>query len=283
MFSLELESDEAAKDLLIAELWEQGSAGITETELSAGRYLLRTFFEPAADADSLLRLFAGHHPRLETTAPRDWIAESRTGWEPLPVGDRFYLVPEWRDDPAPPGRVRIAINPGLACGTGYHEATQLCLEAIERYADPGTCVLDAGCGAGILSIAAALLGAGKVIACDVDPAAVEIAASAFARAGICVLLFTGPVAAIGCASARLILCNISAAASIELAGELLRCLEVRGRCVVSGFEDFESAAVEAALERAGGAIEARLAKGVWRAFVVTRTENRPGQSESNPV
>ena len=269
MFSLELESDDALKDILIADLWEQGSAGIVETELPGGRWLLRAFFDPQTDRDSLLRLFAAYRPRLTAHPPRDWIAESRATWEPIPVGNRFYLVPEWRDDPPPPGRHRIAINPGLACGTGYHEATQLCLEAMEQYVTPETAVLDVGAGAGILSTAAALLGSARVVACDLDPVAVEIAASAFHRAGVRVLLLTGSAASIRSASAGLIVANISAAASIELAPEFLRCLAPKGRCVASGFETPESAEVEAAFVRAGAAIEQRMVKGQWCALVAT--------------
>jgi ribosomal protein L11 methyltransferase len=268
MFSLELESDDEAKDILIAGLWQQGTAGIVETELPGGRWLLRAFFASEADADSLLRLFAAQGPRLTAHPPCDWVAESRATWEPIPVGRRFYLVPEWRDDPAPPGRFRIAINPGLACGTGYHEATQLCLEAIERYATPETVELDVGAGAGILSIASALVGSVNVIACDVDPVAVDIAAAAFRRAGVRILLFAGSAGSVRSGSAGLIVANISAAACIELAPELLRCLANQGRCIASGFETAEAAAVEAAFARAGGLIEQRLIKGQWCALVV---------------
>src|SRR5216683_1754634 len=104
MFSLEMESEGEAKDLLIAELWEQGSTGIVETDLPGGRCLVRAFFEDEADADSLKRRFAAP---IERHAPRDLVEFSRAGWAPLCVGSRFYLVPQWRDDPAPAGRFRI--------------------------------------------------------------------------------------------------------------------------------------------------------------------------------
>jgi ribosomal protein L11 methyltransferase len=264
MFSLELESEGEAKDILVAELWELGSTGIVETDLPDGRCLLRAFFEDEAGAEALLRRFPA---RLERHAPRDWVALSRAGWEPLCAGARFYLVPEWRDDPAPPGRLRIAINPGLACGTGLHEASQLCLEALEQYQLPHMTVLDVGAGSGILSIASALLGVRRVIACDIDPVAVDIAAAAFHRADVRALLFTGSVDAIRAKSIDLIVANISAAASIELAPQLLRCLAPGGRCIASGFETGESAAVEAALERAGAFIERKQIKGQWCALV----------------
>ena len=144
MFSLEMKVEDDAKDFLIAELWELGSTGVVEADLPGGGWLLRAFFDPGADADAMLLRFSGFAPRLERHAPRDWVALSREDWTPLSVGGRFFLVPEWLDDPAPPGRLRIAINPGLACGTGFHEATQLCLEALETYQTPGATVLDVG-------------------------------------------------------------------------------------------------------------------------------------------
>ena len=99
--------------------------------------------------------------------------------QPMEVGERFYLVPEWRDDPTPPGRFRIAVNPGMAFGTGVHETTRLCLEALEHYVRPGMRVLDVGTGSGILARAATLLGAERAYACDTDPIAVEIAGIGF--------------------------------------------------------------------------------------------------------
>ena len=257
MFSLEVESGNDGKDLLIAELWDAGSTGIVESDLPGGRCLLRAFFEPEADAAALERRFGG---RIERHAARDWVAFSRAGWEPRAVGSRFYLVPEWLDDPTPPGRLRIAINPGLACGTGFHEATELCLEAIEEYLRPCMTTLDVGTGSGILSVAAAALAAGRVVACDVDPVSVEVAA----RSGVCV--FAGSAGAVRSGSCNLILANISARASIELAPELLRCLAPGGRLVASGFEAWEAPAVE----RAYPYVERTLSKGEWRALVVQR-------------
>jgi ribosomal protein L11 methyltransferase len=269
MFSLEMTVEDGAADYLLAELWELGSTGIVEADAADGGRLLRAFFDAEADAAAMLERFAAFAPRLERHAARDWVAVSREEWRPIAVGERFYLVPEWLDDPAPAGRLRIAINPGLACGTGYHEATQLCLEAIEAYLTPGATVLDVGVGAGILSIAAALLGAGRVIACDDDPVAVGIAGPAFRRAGVGAVVFTGSVDAARSRSVDLVVANISAAAAMELAPEVLRCLAPGGLWIASGFEIGESTAVEAAVERVGGRIEKRMIKGQWVALVVS--------------
>ena len=76
------------------------------------------------------------------------------GIMPMLAGERFFLVPPWCDDPAPPGRLRLEIYPGMACGTGRHPATQLCLEALERTVRPGMTLVDVGTGSGILSAGA---------------------------------------------------------------------------------------------------------------------------------
>ncbi|HLI85386.1 MAG TPA: 50S ribosomal protein L11 methyltransferase, partial [Bryobacteraceae bacterium] len=161
MFSLEIHCPPESLDLLIADLWERGCAGITELDGGA----VRAFFEDAARRQELLARYPEAVVRSEE--PRDWVREARDLLQPMAVGERFFLVPEWRDDPAPAGRFRIAVNPGLAFGTGVHETTQLVLEALEKSLRPGMTVLDVGTGSGILAEAAELLGAGKVFACDI--------------------------------------------------------------------------------------------------------------------
>jgi ribosomal protein L11 methyltransferase len=111
----------------------------------------------------------------------------------------------------------------MAFGTGRHETTQLCLEALETYVRPGVRVLDVGTGSGILAQAAALLGAGPVWACDIDPEAVEIA-----RGNAGPNLFIGSVDAVRSGAAGLIAANISPEAIARLAPELLRCLRPGG-------------------------------------------------------
>jgi ribosomal protein L11 methyltransferase len=231
MFSLEIECDADDRDLLIAELWEQGSAGIVEMD---DRHV-RAFFEDGAERDALLELFPGASFRVEEQ--RDWVQRARDLLQPMEVGTRFFLAPEWRDDPAPPGRFRIAVNPGMAFGTGVHETTQLCMEALEEFVKPGTRVLDVGTGSGILARAARLLGAGKVYACDTDPVAVEIAGDGF----------VGSVGAVATGSCDLVVANISPEAIVELAPDLMRVLRPGGVLLASGFELQEVEQVKAAL------------------------------------
>jgi ribosomal protein L11 methyltransferase len=246
MFSLEIEFDPEERDLLIAELWEHGSAGIVE--LSPRK--VRAFFD--ADRKALEARYPGSVVREEED--RDWVQSARDLLQPMEVGERFYLVPEWRDDPAPPGRFRMTVNPGMAFGTGVHETTRLCMEALETYVRTGARVLDVGTGSGILAKAAELLGAERVWACDTDPIAVEIAGMGF----------VGSVDAVAGGIADVVTANISPEAIVALAPELVRALRPGGVLLASGFELHEVEQVRAALPPAREVRE----KGNWALIAV---------------
>ena len=262
MFSLYLECGQEEKDLLIAELWDRGSSGITESTVSGSGCGLRAFFESSGQAQELAREFSRWSARWQDEEPRDWVAVARSRLEPQCVGARFFLAPEWRDDPTPPGRFRIEVNPGMAFGTGAHESTQLCLEALEREIQPGMTVLDVGTGSGILARAAQLLGARCVIACDTDPVAVELARQP--------LSFVGTADAVRTASIDLVVANISPEAIIALAPELVRTLRAGGVAIVSGFELAEVAGVEAAIAASGATVRGSQAKNSWSVVVADR-------------
>jgi ribosomal protein L11 methyltransferase len=247
MFSLEIDCDPEDRDLLIAELWEQGSAGMVELSPQT----VRSFFEDDVNRAGLLKLFPGARQREEVV--RDWVQSSRELLQPMEVGRRFFLVPEWRDDPAPEGRFRITVNPGMAFGTGVHETTQMCMETLEDYLQPGMHVLDVGTGSGILAKAATLLGAGSVMACDTDPVAIEIAGAGF----------VGSVNAVAGGAMDLVMANISPEAITALAGDLLRVRKAGGVLLASGFETHEVEQVRAALP---GVREVRQ-KGKWALIV----------------
>lgn len=105
---------------------------------------------------------------------QDWENDWKQYYEPIPVGDRLLIVPEWMEAEAGE-RLELRLDPGIAFGTGSHATTRMCLEALELVAGEGKSVLDLGCGSGILGIAALKLGCARVQGCDIDPKAPEAA------------------------------------------------------------------------------------------------------------
>lgn len=112
-------------------------------------------------------------PEFKPVQDADWAELWKSHYRPLRVGKRLLIVPVWERVEIKSEDIPIYMDPGQAFGTGAHPTTQLCLAAIERYLQPGERVLDLGCGAGILSIAAAKLGAARVDGFDIDPVAVQ--------------------------------------------------------------------------------------------------------------
>ncbi len=198
MFSILLRCEADKEERLSAELWEQGTAGVAE---EAGG--LRAFFEDDSLASEVVKRFERYSPELRLEVPVDWVRVTEEAWPPILVGKRFFLTPPWSGEPTPAGRLRLEIYPGMACGTGRHPATQLCLEAMERYVRPGATVVDVGTGSGILTAAAQLLGASRVVACDIDADAVAIA-----RERVRGLFFVGSLDAVAPGVADAIVANI---------------------------------------------------------------------------
>jgi ribosomal protein L11 methyltransferase len=225
MFSLFFRPTPDQEDLLIAELWECGTSGIVEEEGG-----IRAFFDDL----SQIHRFAGQNPEVREEKPVDWAQATRDAWPPMMVGERFFLTAPWCDQPTPPSRLRLPIYPGMACGTGRHPATQLALEAIERHIRPGDAVVDVGTGSGILAAAAALVGAGKVIGCDVDPEAVSIA-----RERVPLPLFVGSAGSIRSGWADVVIANIDAATIEDLAAEFARIRKPESWLILTGFPEWD--------------------------------------------
>jgi ribosomal protein L11 methyltransferase len=202
-------------------LHEAGTAGIIEHDEQGG--FLEAFFD---DREVAARF--GDPVECDST---DWVQHTYDAWPPILVGEKFFVVAPWRTDPTPPGRFRLELNPGLQCGTGQHPCTRLCLAAMERVVRPGDSVLDVGAGSGILSIAAKLLGAGRVIACDIDPAVAECVAERVAKA---VPFFVGSADAVRDGAFDIVVANIGEEVLGRLRGDLER---VARRRILSGFQD----------------------------------------------
>ena len=237
MISLWLDVPRDAYDYVVAELWDAGTEGISEDGET-----LRAFFSNDSAAPELLERFAAFAPRVYVEQDHDWVAEVRERWQPFPVGERFWLAPEWCGDPAPPGRLRLTIYPGMACGTGTAPATRTSLEMMERRLFPGQSVLDVGTGTGILAAAAGLLGARPVLACDIDT---EVAAIARANLDVAIGVFAGSLRSVRTAAVDVVVANLNAETLIANAAELLRV--TRGHVIVAGFREDQAGPVKTVL------------------------------------
>lgn len=214
-----------AADLLVSELLECGTTGILEEPGG-----LRAFFSDDTDVSELLSRHRDLIINVRSEQPVDWQQVSREGWDPITVGERFFVVPSWVQEPTPEGRMRLVFDSMMAFGTGRHESTQLVIEALETYLRPGQTVVDIGCGTGILSKAAEMLGAERVLACDVDPNA---ASEAHQHLGPRV--FVGSADAIRSAVADVVCANITAPVVENIGGELTRISKPDGIMILAGF------------------------------------------------
>lgn len=123
---------------------------------------------------------------VEEVAEQNWVQLTQSQFDPIRVSERLWIVPSWHESPDP-AAVNLILDPGMAFGTGSHPTTRLCLEWLERNVGAACTVLDYGCGSGILAIAAARLGAGRVAGVDIDPQAVEAARANAERNGVSAL------------------------------------------------------------------------------------------------
>ncbi len=159
--------------------------------------------EAEADIDALLGqviaaigLSEAPNYTVETVEEQNWVQLTQSQFDPIRVSGRLWIVPSWHETPDP-AAVNLILDPGMAFGTGSHPTTRLCLEWLERNIFEGCTVLDYGCGSGILAIAAARLGAGRVAGVDIDPLAVDAARSNAERNGVVALFADSAMPAAG--------------------------------------------------------------------------------------
>lgn len=129
--------------------------------------------------NTVLASFNVEQPLYRIISEQDWAEAWKAHYHALRLGENIVVRPKWEETTLKPGDVEIILDPGMAFGTGTHPTTQLCLEAIERLMPKNARVIDLGCGSGILSIAAAKLGAASVYAIDIDEVATQAAAANF--------------------------------------------------------------------------------------------------------
>lgn len=211
----------------------------------------------------------------------DWSSTWKQYWEPTEIGDRILIQPAWLTPPEDTERLIVKLDPGAAFGTGTHTTTQLCIESLEmRLSVPqnSRIIADIGCGSGILSIAALLLGADKVYAVDVDPLAVDSARSnrhlnriqseslVINQGSIEQLLELVPEGVDGIA------CNILAEVIIELIPEMSALAKPKSWAILSGILMEQAESVSAVLEANGWSVAALWKRKEWCCFNIRRTD-----------
>lgn len=205
----------------------------------------------------------------------DWENNWREYYQPIEVGEKLVVVPEWLDVPDN-GRTPLRLDPGLIFGTGSHATTRMCLSSLEKYAGEGVKFLDLGCGSGILGIGALVLGSESCIGCDIDPKAPDVAIANAALNGIGTDRFkvlAGDV--IGDASLRrnlgtgydVVLANIVADVIIPLSAVVRQFMAENSVFICSGIIEHRAVEVKGELIKNGFEILDHLCEEEWHCFV----------------
>ncbi len=203
----------------------------------------------------------------------EWENNWKQYFHTMEIGDRLVIKPKWEDYDNQGGRKVLSIEPGLAFGSGTHETTRLCLETLEPFITPDTTVLDIGCGSGILSIAALLLGAKRATGVDIDPLAVKTARENGLENG-----FSAPQYEVLCGNLAtdvkgkfdVVVANIVADVIILFCKDVGRFLNDGGVFITSGIIDTREQDVLDAFRQYGFTVTARHTKNGWVCFTCER-------------
>ncbi len=263
--------------------WDYVDEGLAQRMKGASR--VKFYVPDSPEGRGQLRQYlAGleeYEPQTVSLREEDWATSWQKYYQPIPVGKRIYIVPDWmRGRPVPEGRTPLYLNPGLTFGTGSHPTTQLCLELLEGTLRPGDRVLDLGCGSGILAIAALALGASRAAGVDIDPKAADVAFENAALNGIGpdrLSVYAGDVLTdkrlagrLNPGQNRVVLANIVADVIIPLSARAGDFLAPDGVFLTSGIIEGRQDEVRAALEGNGFAVTGHRERGGWHAFLAAK-------------
>ena len=237
--------------------------------------IIHLYLEPGASQVETLALIAArmeaagipYTVETEGVEQEDWQNGWRKYYHPMDIGKRLAIVPSWQEYDT--DRVKLILDPGLAFGTGGHETTSLCLEALDERVRGGERVLDIGTGSGILAIAALKLGAGSAEGVDIDPVAVRTAGENAALNGVAdkLTVLVGDLSDKASGRYDIITANIVANAIISLAPAVPGLMAENATFIASGIIDSRKDEVIAGLEKAGLSVVEVKEKRGWECIV----------------
>ena len=211
--------------------------------------------------------------RLELTLTgvreQDWAGEWKQYYKPVKAGEKLVICPSWEEYSAAAGETVLLMDPGMAFGTGAHDSTRLCLQALEQIVTAGAEVLDVGCGSGILSIAALLLGADRAVGVDIDEVAVRVAQENAVLNGVGgkTSYICGDLARDITGKYDIVCANIVADIIMRFAPDVPAFLKEDGLFLVSGIIDTRGDEVIAFVTAQGFVLRERRESGGWLALL----------------
>lgn len=248
--------------------------------------------EQIAQLKSELEVFRAQNPdtdlgslevSLQNLQEEDWEESWKQYYQPIPIGEKLLIVPQWLSPENPEHRIPVVLDPGMIFGTGAHASTQMCLRALEQTIHGGERVIDLGSGSGILSIAALLLGAQEATGVDIDPKAEDIARENAALNGLTAPRFravTGNVIgdkammeSLSEGGYDVVLANIVADVIIPLSAVVPHFLRPDGVFICSGILNTRLPEVERAIEAAGLTITQREMQEDWCRLTARRSDS----------
>lgn len=203
----------------------------------------------------------------------EWATAWKKYYNPVKISEKFTIVPTWETyELVSSDELIIELDPGMAFGTGTHPTTVMCIQALEKYVKPGDTVIDVGTGSGILSIAAAMLGAKSVRALDLDPVAVDSAKLNVKLNKVQHIVTVSQNNLLDHIEERanVIVANILAEIILRFADDAYRLLEKNGYFITSGIIQAKKQEVKEGLMKAGFTIEETLVMEDWIAFIARK-------------
>ena len=263
-----------------------GSEGVAEDIIEDGSYGFSAYFPMDEDLGDVIKGLKGYFSVLKESYPNIEISEIKARqihssswmvWRELlnmvRAGRRIVIIPPWVEHEPEGEEVLLEINPSLAFGTGHHESTRLCLAGIEEIIDSGSVrsLLDVGCGSGVLSICAALLGVPEITGFDMDPVAVKESHKNSERNSVDgkIKFFTCLIDEVS-GSFDIIVANVYVEPILSMKKEFSELLAPGGNLVVSGIPSSRGKEAVDGLSEAGFKVVKERTEGQWVSYVLQK-------------